>query len=128
MKLAICMLRQPGLRSERQVQYLILEQCSKINLITDLLKLQELESHQATHLQTIHLKPFIQNLAQSFEEKWADKGLNINVIYQSVAAVSTDTDSFERILQELFTNAGKYSDPDTVVLRATYEVNQIILP
>jgi len=123
------MLRQPGLPSERQAQYLeILEQqCTQeINLITDLLKLQELESHQALNLQTIHLKPFIQNLAQSFEEKWADKGLNITVNTASLL-FQTDTDSFERILQELFTNAGKYSDPDTtVVLRATYEVNQII--
>lgn len=132
MKLAICMLRQPGLRSERHAQYLeILEQqCTQeINLITDLLKLQELESHQATlNLQTIHLKPFIQNLAQSFEEKWADKGLTITVnLPKASLLLQTDTDSLERILHELFTNAGKYSEPDTtVVLRATYEVNQII--
>jgi len=46
-------IRQPGLPSD-QAQYLeILEQqCTQeINLITDLLKLQELESHQATNLQ-----------------------------------------------------------------------------
>lgn len=132
MKLAICMLRQPGLPSERQAQYLeILEQqCTQeINLITDLLKLQELESHQATlNLQTIDLKPLIQNLAQSFEEKWADKGLTITVnLPKASLLLQTDTDSLERILHELFTNAGKYSDPDTtVVLRATYEINQII--
>jgi len=96
-------------------------------LITDLLKLQELESHQATlNLQTIHLKPFIQNLAQSFEEKWADKGLNITVIYPKRRCCSRPI-----VLSAFFRNSSPMlasTDPDTVVLRATYEVNQIILP
>lgn len=46
--------------------------------------------------------------------------------------LQTDLDSVDRILQELLTNAGKYSDPDTAVhLCATHEVNpqnpQIVL-
>lgn len=130
MSLAIRMLRQPGLPTERQAKYLdILEQqCTQeTNLINDLLTLQELESHQAPfQLETIDLKPRIHDLAQSFKEKWADKGLTITVYLPKASLLlQTDFESFERILQELLTNAGKYSAPDTtVVLRATHQVNQ----
>jgi len=138
MSLAIRMLRQStGLPPERQAKYLdILEQqCNQeINLVKDLLKLQELESHQAPlHLETIDLKPKIHDLAQSFEVKWADKGLSITVDLPKVSLlVQSDVESLERILQELLTNAGKYSAPDTtIVLKATQDGNhqdkQIVL-
>lgn len=130
MSLAIRMLRQPGLPTERQAKYLdILEQqCTQeTNLINDLLTLQELESHQAPlHLETIDLKPRIQDLAEVFKDKWADKGLTITVdLPKASLLLQTDSDSLERIIEELLTNAGKYSDPDTtVVLRVTHQVNQ----
>jgi len=138
MSLAIRMLRQStGLPPERQAKYLdILEQqCNQeINLVNDLLKLQELESHQAPlHVETIDLKPKIYDLAQSFEVKWADKGLSINVDLPKVSLlVQSDVESLERILQELLTNAGKYSNPDTtIVLKVTHGGNhqdkQIVL-
>lgn len=135
MNLAIRMLRQPQLSTERQVRYLdILEQqCTQeINLINNLLKLQELESHQALlNLETIELNPRLQNFAQSFTEKWADKGLTINVdLPEKSVLMQTDAESFDRIFSELLSNAGKYSDPDTtVVLKATYvnqQVKQIV--
>ena len=130
MSLAIRMLRQPGLPTERQAKYLdILEQqCTQeTNLINDLLTLQELESNQAPlQLETIDLKPRIHDLALSFEEKWADKGLTIAVdLPKASLLLQTDSESLERIFQELLTNAGKYSDPDTtVVLKATHQTNQ----
>lgn len=131
MSLAIRMLRQSvGLPPERQAKYLdILEQqCNQeINLVSDLLKLQELESHQAPlNLETIDLKSKIHDLADSFEENWADKGLNITVdLPKASLLVQTDSNSFERILQEFLTNAGKYSNPDTtVVLKATHHGTQ----
>lgn len=126
MSLAIRMLRQStALPPERQAKYLdILEQqCNQeINLVSDLLKLQELESHQAPlNLETIDLKPKIDYLADSFKEKWANKGLNITLDLPTSLLLQTDADSFERILQELLTNAGKYSDPDTtIILKATH--------
>lgn len=130
--LAIRMLRQPGISAERQARYLdILEQqCTQeINLINDLLKLQQLESEQATlKLETIDIKAKIHDLAQAFEQKWADKGLTITIdLPKTSLLVETDVESFERILQELLTNAGKYSDPDTnVVLRVTKQIHQQI--
>jgi signal transduction histidine kinase len=126
MSLAIRMLRQStALPPERQAKYLdILEQqCNQeINLVSDLLKLQELESHQAPlKLEIIDLKPKVDYLADSFKEKWANKGLNITLDLPTSLLLQTDAASFERILQELLTNAGKYSDPDTtIILKATH--------
>lgn len=131
MSLAIRMLRQStGLPLDRQAKYLdILEQqCNQeINLVKDILKLQELESHQAPlNLETIDFKPKIHDLADSFAQKWADKGLNITLDLPDAALlIQTDADSLERILQELLTNAGKYSNSDTnVVLQVTHSGNQ----
>jgi len=137
MSLAIRMLRQPGITPERQTKYLdILEQqCDReINLIANLLKLQQLESNQAPlKLETIDLKAKLQDLSQSFTQTWADKGLNLQLDIPRVSLTAqTDEESLDRILQELLTNAGKYSHPDTtVVLQVAHQVdlqlNQIVL-
>lgn len=164
MSVAIELLRQPGLPLELRAKYvdILKQQCTQeINLINDLLALQELESHkQPVNLQKIDLKQVILNLAATFEQQWADKGLTLvvdlpkgygeieepNLIptsgqHSEVAEgkastrsliLQTDPDSLNRILLELLTNAGKYSEPDsTVRLRVTQqvhqEINQIIL-
>ena len=146
MKMAIKMLRQPGLSGERQAKYLdILEQewSREHNLIQDLLTWQQLESNQTNiQPQRFDLKCNIRELAQSFEQKWEDKGLTLKVDYptdsnksesdDSPLMLYTDPDSFKRILIELLTNAGKYAEPDTTVcLSATRKVdgqgNQIVL-
>jgi len=145
MSLAIRMLRQPNVPLERRDKYLsILEQeCNKeIDLINDLLSLQQLESNQSQlQAQNIDLISLIKELTQSFEEKWADKRLTLTVDCaarsQSVGKakslmLNTDPDSLNRILLELLTNAGKYSDPDTTVcLQVTHQVqqslNQVVL-
>jgi signal transduction histidine kinase len=83
MSLAIRMLRQPTLPPERRQKYLeILEQeCNKeIELINDLLSLQQLEADQASiQLEKIDLIRLLDPLAQSFEQKWADKRLTLKV-------------------------------------------------
>lgn len=132
MSLAIRMLRQPGLPFERQSKYLdILEQqCSQeINLINDLLRLQELESNQAPlNLETINLKQKINDIVQTYTEKWTDKGLTLTVDLPTAPLhIQTDTESLERILQELLTNASKYSYPDTTIaLKARLRGNEIV--
>ena len=136
MSLAIRMLRQPKITPERQAKYLNIleEQCDReINLIANLLKLQQLESNQAPlKLETIDLKVKLQALSQSFTQTWVDKGLSIQLdIPKSSLLAQTDEEAFDRILQELLTNAGKYSHPDTtVVLQVTHQVdlqlNQIV--
>jgi signal transduction histidine kinase len=137
MSLAIRMLRQPGITPERQAKYLeILEQqCDReINLIANLLKLQQLESNQAPlKLEIIDLNLKLQALSDSFRQTWADKGLNIQLdIPKASLLAQTDEESFDRILQELLTNAGKYSHPDTTVVlqvapHADRQLNQIVI-
>ena len=137
MSLAIRMLRQPQLPSERRDKYLeILEQeCNKeIDLINDLLSLQRLESNQSQlQPQQVDLMLLIKDLAESFEDKWANKHLTFTVESPVRSLrLNTDPDSLNRILIELFTNAGKYSDPDTTItLQFTHpvqhSVNQVVL-
>ncbi len=130
MTLAIRMLRQPGLPSEKRDKYLdILEQqCNReTNLIDDLLALQQLESQKVPmHLEKIDIKDLIAELVQSFEQSWADKGLKLAVDLPKLSLkLQTDKDSLQRILQELLTNAGKYSAPGTTaVLRGYHQSHQ----
>ncbi len=140
MSLAIRMLRQANLPPERREKYMSIleEQCNKeIDLINDLLSLQQLEADQSQiQPQTIDLMLLIDKLAQSFEEKWADKRLTLRVESPARSrrvdeaqslTISTDPDSLHRILLELLTNAGKYSDPDTTVcLQVTRQVQQSV--
>ncbi|MHC0063710.1 GAF domain-containing sensor histidine kinase [Nostoc sp. UIC 10890] len=132
MLMSIRNLRLPGIAPERQVRYLdILEQeCTKeINLINDLLTLQKLESpHEAPQLESIDLNTRILDIAASFEKKLAEKGLKISVdLPEESLKLQTELESFDRILQELLTNACKYSEHDTVVhLEAAHRVDQQI--
>ncbi|MBN3962027.1 MAG: GAF domain-containing protein [Nostoc sp. NMS8] len=132
MLMSIKNLRLPGIAPERQARYLdILEQeCSKeINLINDLLTLQKLESpHEAPLLQSIDLNTRIQDIAASFEKKLSEKGLRISVdLPEDSLKLQTELESFDRILQELLTNACKYSEQDTIVrLEAAHRVDQQI--
>ncbi|MEH1938739.1 MAG: GAF domain-containing protein [Nostoc sp.] len=132
MLMSIRNLRLPGIAAERQVRYLdILEQeCTKeINLINDLLTLQKLESpHEAPQLESIDLNTRIHDIAASFEKKLAEKGLKISVdLPEESLKLQTELESFDRILQELLTNACKYSDHDTIVhLQAAHQVDRQI--
>ncbi len=137
MTMAIRMLRQTGLESDRGARYLdILEQqcAQETNLINDLLALQELESNQvAMHLQTIDLKALVQDLSRMFGQKWAAKGLTLEIrLPKSKVHLLSDRDSLHRILLELLTNAGKYAEPNSCVQLAMKQVigatdNQIIV-
>ncbi|MDZ8092808.1 MAG: GAF domain-containing sensor histidine kinase [Nostoc sp. DedQUE05] len=132
MLMSIKNLRLPGIAPERQGRYLdILEQeCSKeINLINDLLTLQKLESpHEAPQLESIDLNTRIQDIAASFEKKLGEKGLKISIdLPEESLKLQTELESFDRILQELLTNACKYSESDTIVrLEASHRVDQQI--
>jgi len=132
MLMSIRNLRLPGIAAERQVRYLDIleEECTKeINLINDLLTLQKLESpHEAPQLKSIDLNTRIQDIAASFEKKLAEKGLKISVdLPEESLKLQTELESFDRILQELLTNACKYSEHDTIVhLKASHQLDQQI--
>ncbi len=132
MRMALRILRQPGITPERQAKYLdILEQeCSKeINLINDLLTLQKLETHhERPQYETIDLNARIQDLTASFQKKFLEQGLSIELDLPSQPLkLQTELESFDRILQELLTNAGKFSERDTTVqLQARHQIIQQI--
>ncbi|MEO8893149.1 MAG: ATP-binding protein [Coleofasciculaceae cyanobacterium] len=137
MSLAIRMLRHPQITQERRDKYLeILEQeCNKeIDLISDLLSLQRLESNQSQlQPQNIDLMLLLKDLNESFEKKWASKRLTLTIESPANSLyLHTDPDSLNRILLELLTNAGKYSHPDTTIsLQITHPVqpskNQLVI-
>ncbi len=132
MMLAIRMLRQANLSPDRRQQYLnILEQqcAQETSLINDLLALQELETKQvAFQLQRVELRHAIDDLSESFTQRWASKGLTLDLKLPTRSPVfNTDLASFNRILLELLTNAGKYADPNsTVSLQVTTQPGQQI--
>ncbi|MBW4417757.1 MAG: GAF domain-containing protein [Myxacorys californica WJT36-NPBG1] len=120
MMLAIRMLREANLSPERRQQYLnILEQqcAQETSLINDLLALQELETKQvAFQFQQVNLNSAIQDLVQSFHQRWALKGLKLEMdLPPRSPKFNTDVASFNRILLELLTNAGKYADPNSTI-------------
>lgn len=119
MMLAIRMLREASLSPERRSQYLnILEQqcAQETNLVNDLLALQELETKQvAMQVQVVDLKHMTQELQVGFEQRWSSKGLSLGISVEDGLSLSTDVGSLNRVLLELLTNAGKYSDPSTHV-------------
>lgn len=127
MALAIRMLRQADLAEANREKYLsILEQqCSKeTSLVNDLLALQKLESRQLPlQSQQIDLKELIHELAQSFQEKWQAKHLAIALeLPKRSLKLHSDFESLRRILEELFLNAGKYSNPETTItLKVSYQ-------
>lgn len=133
MNLAIRMLRTPGITGERKAKYLdILEQqCSQeINLITDLLRLQKIESNQTPlNLQNIKISSKLNNLVETHTEALSEKGLTVTVnLPRKPLLLQTDADSFDRVLHELLTNAGKYADPDTnITLQVIQQADRIII-
>ncbi|MCP6760736.1 MAG: GAF domain-containing sensor histidine kinase [Fischerella sp. CENA71] len=130
MRMALRMLRQPGRSLEQQTRYLDIleEECTKeINLINDLLTLQKLDTHQEPpQFATLDLNRRIQEISASFEKKLLEKGLNISYeLPEAPLQLQTEPESFDRILQELLTNAVKFSQRDTIIqLEVTHQLIQ----
>jgi signal transduction histidine kinase len=128
MTLAIRMLRQAKLSPEQQARYLdILErQCAQeTSLINDLLALQQLESGATVaRFQPLDVRYPIRDVVQLFEETWAKKNLTLAIDLPPRAVnLYTDSDSLNRILTELLTNAGKYATPGTTIhLQVSYQI------
>ncbi|MGF1589158.1 MAG: ATP-binding protein [Pleurocapsa sp.] len=121
MKIAIKMLRQEEISSEMREKYLnILEQewNREYSLIKDLLTLQQVESGELDYSpQELNLQQTINNLTQFFVSKWqSEQEINlVSTISEPDLKIYTDADSLEYILNELLSNAGKYSDPNTTI-------------
>ncbi|MDY6939058.1 MAG: GAF domain-containing sensor histidine kinase [Cyanobacteriota bacterium] len=126
MTLAIRMLRQSDIDPERQAKYLDIleEQClQETNLVNDLLMFQRLEAKQVDlKLNSIDLVELISELGDRFEPRWQKKDLEFSAKFlQPSLMLQSDADSLRRILEELLTNASKYSNAGTTVCCTTVE-------
>ena len=129
MKIAIKMLRQAQISPEMREKYLdILEQewNREYSLIKDLLTLQQLESGELDYSpQELDLKQTIEAVTQSFAAKLRSRSgdgassqgeisLESHIAAPELT-IHTDEESLQHILNELLSNAGKYSDPHTTI-------------
>ena len=127
MKLAIRMLRQPDLSEERRSKYLDIleEQCAQeTSLINDLLALQKIETGGASiHFQMLDIRQVVQNAIEAIASPLSEANLTLSVdLPEQEVKVRTDAESLDRVLQELLTNAKKYSVPETTIsVRVTLE-------
>lgn len=145
MKMAIEMLKiiPDTQRRQRYMEILETECAKETKLIVDLLTLQQLRSQQfSSDRQQLDIREIVNSVARTFEQRWTDKGLSLEVTYQLATTASqtsetqpilyTDPNSLNRILLELLSNAGKFSEPDTLVrlevrLQASDTGRQIVL-
>lgn len=121
MGVAIEMLRQVGLTPERQATYLnILEQewRREKKLVENLLMLQRLEAREtALQVQAVDLPSLLEELGEAFDRKWAHKQLKLAIdLPREGLKIRSDAESLKSILEELLTNAGKYSHPGTTAI------------
>jgi signal transduction histidine kinase len=121
MSLAIKMLSQPEIEPERRERYLgiLNEQCQReIELVTNLLKMQQLESKQLDFRpQTVSIDRFITEQATFVADRWAqNKSLELALhLPPESPKIETDADSLKHILEELLVNAGKFAIPQSIV-------------
>ena len=120
MKMAIKMLRQPEISPQMRDKYLdILEQewNREYSLIKDLLTLQQVESGELDYSpQELDLAQTLDRLSQLFVQKWqSDKEIELKITCKPNLKIYTDAESLEYILNELLSNASKYSDPYTKI-------------
>jgi signal transduction histidine kinase len=133
MMMAIRMLRQANVTEDKRERYLAIleQQCAQeTSLVNDLLALQELETKQVVmQAQQVNLRHLMEDLSSSFNQRWAMKGLNLQVaLPEAPPVLSTDASSVQRILLELLTNAGKYADPSsTIAVRVTQPERQQVM-
>ena len=131
-KMAIQMLKVAPDSQQRQRYLDILElECAKeINLVNDLLTLHQLDDAQfQMEPQRFDLTQMINELVQSLQPDWAERGLKLEINYSPSEAADSltllsDPKSIKRILLELLTNAGKFSAPDTTVRLNVTQQNQ----
>ena len=122
-KMAIQMLKvaPDSIQRQRYLDILELECAKEINLVNDLLTLHQLEDAQfQTEPQRFDLRQIIDEIVQSLQPDWAERGLKLEINYHPSEAADSltllsDPKSIKRILLELLTNAGKFSAPDTTV-------------
>ena len=133
MKMGIAVLRTRELSSEEfNKRIAMLEEAwHKLNNINEkILQLKHLKSDNLSYnLATTNLTQLFKNVSNSFRYKWQEdpkKSLQLNTILncESEQLINTDIQHLTKIIEELLTNAGKFSvSESTVTLEVTKEKN-----
>jgi signal transduction histidine kinase len=105
---------KPSLSQNKIAHYLKIlhDECNReINLITDLLDLQRLETTtQPLNLQPIALEPYLNRILRPFQEQAETQQLTlVTEISPDLPSLMSDAQILERVLVELLTNACKYT-------------------
>lgn len=118
------LLQQPALSPAEREAYLSAIQSSTRRLsalITNILKLNKLESQQIT----LHRVPYdlcrqLSECALAFESIWEEKGIEFDAELEDRVCVQADASLMELVWNNLLSNAFKFTDPGgTVTLRQT---------
>lgn len=120
------MLQQPGLPEEERLEYAkaITEASRRLaNLITNILKLNKLESQQIfPEAQTYDLGEQLCECLLGFENAWEEKELEIETEIEENVLVQNDAEMLTLVWNNLFSNAVKFTEPHgTVSLRLKTE-------
>ncbi|MGB5772530.1 MAG: GAF domain-containing sensor histidine kinase [Crocosphaera sp.] len=133
LKMGITILRTKKLSSEELEKRLgmLEEACHNLNEINDkILQLKSLKSQNLTlNVTSVNFKNFINEITANYQTQWQkdDKNtLNLAIDFEvdSEEKISTDTEHLKNIIEELLTNASKFSVMNsTVNLKITQENN-----
>lgn len=122
MKMGIKMLKLMN-KNDTIIRYLniIEDECEKeINLVSNLLTLQELESNKLTiESQKIYLQPLLDDLYNSFSQELHYQKIHL-IIEKKQDYLYTDLNSITLVLKELLRNASKFSAPQTDITLQIY--------
>jgi len=102
------------------------EQAKRLEyLVSDLLKLSQLEHDLPLEVQKIDLIPFIQSILDGFKEKAEQKNLKLSIETQERnVAVKADKELIRTVLENLIDNGIKYTNEKGKVTVKVYRVNE----
>ncbi|MDJ0659183.1 MAG: HAMP domain-containing sensor histidine kinase [Crocosphaera sp.] len=131
-KMGITVLRTRELSSEDFSKRLTMleEAWNKLNDINEkILQLKHLKSQNLScNSMSVNLKEFIDNIIDSYQIKWQEDSKNsleltTNFQLKSAQMLNTDIQHLTNILEELLTNAGKFSASDSLVTLSVSQDN-----
>ncbi|MGK7956370.1 MAG: sensor histidine kinase, partial [Crocosphaera sp.] len=134
-KMVITVLQTKELSSEdlKKRLRMLEDACSKLNNVNEkILQLKHLKSQNLTcNLVKVDCQNFILDIAKSYQNQWKEdskKSLNLSTNFnlEREQVLETDLQHLSNILEELLTNASKFSVPNsTVNIKVTqdYDVN-----
>lgn len=96
--------------TDKEIIGLIEKVCQDGNgLIRDLLDINQYESTQTVDIKTIDLVPHVESLLSHYAQSLEKKNLNLSFYHDGVSTVSTSPGYLDRILDNVISNAIKFS-------------------